>query len=194
MKPNSEVSERIIDRTIYLIGTRGSTTVSVREIAREADVNVAAINYYFDSKEKLFDVVEERFVSAFAEVVDKLDDEGYPPEERLIRWTNEIMEYLLDYPGILNFVSRQVNAPDRDSFGGSLQGLTQRSFQLIRGLLRQILGTEDEPTLNFKTALLTSALAQPESILRGSPFDGQALRDPTTRQKFLDMLIELLKR
>lgn len=51
--------EVIIESAIKLFGTKGFEGTSVREIATEASVNVAMINYYFGSKEKLFESVVE---------------------------------------------------------------------------------------------------------------------------------------
>ena len=47
--------ETIIESAIKLFGTKGFEGTSVREIAGDAGVNVAMINYYFGSKEKLFE-------------------------------------------------------------------------------------------------------------------------------------------
>ena len=47
--------ETIIESAIELFGTKGFEGTSVREIAGDAGVNVAMINYYFGSKEKLFE-------------------------------------------------------------------------------------------------------------------------------------------
>ncbi len=49
----------ILNNALNLFCQKGFDGTSVREIALEADVNLAMINYYFGSKEKLFqDVVE----------------------------------------------------------------------------------------------------------------------------------------
>lgn len=50
---NENISEKIIDATILSIGKYGIQSVTNRLIAKEADVNSAAINYYFGSKENL---------------------------------------------------------------------------------------------------------------------------------------------
>jgi len=47
--------EKIIESAIKLFGTKGFEGTSVREIAADAGVNVAMINYYFGSKENLFE-------------------------------------------------------------------------------------------------------------------------------------------
>lgn len=61
---NSDVAplgarERILDTAEQLFAREGVMAVTLRSIAAAADVNVAAVNYYFGSKEKLF---EEMFV------------------------------------------------------------------------------------------------------------------------------------
>ena len=50
----------ILDVAERLFAERGFGTVSLRMITTEADVNVAAINYHFGSKERLFEAVFER--------------------------------------------------------------------------------------------------------------------------------------
>jgi len=51
--------ETIIESAIKLFSSKGFEGTSVREIAADAGVNVAMINYYFGSKEKLFESVVE---------------------------------------------------------------------------------------------------------------------------------------
>ena len=64
--------ERILDTAEQLFAREGVMAVTLRSIAAAADVNVAAVNYYFGSKEKLF---EEMFVRRIAPL----------NEERLLR-------------------------------------------------------------------------------------------------------------
>jgi AcrR family transcriptional regulator len=60
--------EIILESAIKLFSTKGFEGTSVREIATEADVNVAMINYYFVSKEKLFESVVE-YKASFLKIV-----------------------------------------------------------------------------------------------------------------------------
>ena len=55
--------ERILDTAEQLFAREGVMAVTLRSIAAAADVNVAAVNYYFGSKEKLF---EEMFLRRIA--------------------------------------------------------------------------------------------------------------------------------
>jgi AcrR family transcriptional regulator len=57
--PGERARTRILDTAESLFAEAGPAGVTLRSIAAAADVNVAAVNYYFGSKEKLF---EEMFV------------------------------------------------------------------------------------------------------------------------------------
>lgn len=55
-----DARERIIGATIEVVEREGIEALTVRAIALAAGVNVAAINYYFGSKERLVEVVLAR--------------------------------------------------------------------------------------------------------------------------------------
>lgn len=59
----SEKQLQIIDAAQRLFAEGGFEGTSVRDIAKEADVNVAMISYYFGSKEKLLEAIVERHSS-----------------------------------------------------------------------------------------------------------------------------------
>lgn len=194
MKPRSSVSERIVERSIYLIGKRGTTNVSVREIAKEAGVNVAAINYYFDSKDRLLEVVKERFIADAQRVLVKLHDDSSPPEERLVAWADEVMQYLLDYPGILLLIDRKMSADEPEGFGLLLQAAFQKGLSDLKALLSQVIHTDDDEELSVKATVFISVIAQPAAVFSGSVFDKESLLDEDRRRRFLRLVMDMLKK
>jgi len=72
--PGERARTSILDAAEELFAREGPAAVTLRSIAAAADVNVAAVNYYFGSKEKLF---EEMFLRRIVPL----------NEERLIRLT-----------------------------------------------------------------------------------------------------------
>ena len=64
--------ETIIESAIELFSVKGFEGTSVREIAAEAGVNVAMINYYFVSKEKLFESAVEYKASFLKGIFEEL--------------------------------------------------------------------------------------------------------------------------
>jgi AcrR family transcriptional regulator len=51
---SDETKEKIIDAARVLFANKGYDGTSIRDIAKEANVNVASVNYYFTKKENLF--------------------------------------------------------------------------------------------------------------------------------------------
>jgi AcrR family transcriptional regulator len=62
--------EHIMEVAITLFAEKGYEGTSIRDLAHEADVNIAMINYYFGSKENLF---VELFASKARFMRDKID-------------------------------------------------------------------------------------------------------------------------
>jgi AcrR family transcriptional regulator len=192
--PPLTVKEQILDRTIYLIGRKGTTDVTVREIAREAGVNVAAVNYYFSSKEEMFEQMAQRFLAGYDEVMRTLETPGMPATERLRRWSGEVMRHLADYPGFLPVMERHMTAEPLDPFGRALRVAMQRAVRQLKAVLRECVLGADEGRIGFKLTLLISALAGPFPRLVGPTQERPAGRASTAREKFLDLMLEHLQR
>jgi len=99
-----DVRERIIKATIDCIERNGIEATGVRDIAQEAGVNGAAINYYFGSKDNLLAItLEGTLDEAFTNVLDdfdKLAQEGHGPRRILENLFDELMQHNLRYPRI----------------------------------------------------------------------------------------------
>jgi AcrR family transcriptional regulator len=187
------VREHILDRTIFLTGKLGTTDVAIRAIAQEAGVNVAAVNYYFSSKEQMLALLAERFQSGFREVMHLLEDRSRPPEERLRRWASEVMGYLSEYPGILTLMERQLAAEPLDAFGQALRSAMQQAVKLLKANLRELVGRASIQRLTFKLTLFISTIAGPfpRHLDRGP--ERRGYRTPSQRAQFLDQLIAHLR-
>ncbi len=68
----SDKKDHIIDTAIELFAEKGFEGTSIRDLATKADVNVAMVNYYFGSKDKLFAALVERKVSFMRNLLDGL--------------------------------------------------------------------------------------------------------------------------
>ncbi|MGJ8676437.1 MAG: TetR/AcrR family transcriptional regulator [Akkermansiaceae bacterium] len=59
--------DRLLDVARQLIAQHGFESVSLRDISAAAGANVAAVNYHFGSKEKLFDEIQLQFMRPVSE-------------------------------------------------------------------------------------------------------------------------------
>jgi len=68
--------EHIINTAIKLFATKGFEGTSIRDLAAAADVNVAMVNYYFGSKEKLFESMVEHNVAYTRGAFDEISNDS----------------------------------------------------------------------------------------------------------------------
>ncbi len=70
----------ILKTATSLFARKGYAATGVREIAREADVNLAMINYYFDSKAGLLKAIIMDFFSNYKIMLDEMFNQDHPPQ------------------------------------------------------------------------------------------------------------------
>jgi len=98
MKYNVDTPERIIKAATSLFARHGHRAVTLKDVAREAKVNGAAVNYHFGDKARLYRAVIDH-CPAQREEAAPIDEEGWrqlPPEQRLGNFIAMMMEQLLN--------------------------------------------------------------------------------------------------
>jgi AcrR family transcriptional regulator len=95
-------ADRILAAALACMERDGIEATGIRDIAREAGVNSAAINYYFRSKDNLIRLALERSLeNAFDEIVSELDRlraEGLPTRTALEQVMDDYVRHVGDYP------------------------------------------------------------------------------------------------
>lgn len=128
--------ERLIEAAGVVFGELGFHGATVREITRQAGVNLAAINYYFRDKEELYwSVLQHAVQCALKDDQDLSEDAA--PEERLESYIDRLLRNMLDpkrpdWHGKL--IAREMGAPTR-----MLDILVESNIRPRNEKLRQIL-------------------------------------------------------
>lgn len=76
---------RIVEAAIPLFAIKGVSSVSVKEVAEAAGVNVALISYYFGGKDNLYAFVLEQQLSILGDTIDRIKQEECCPVGRIRR-------------------------------------------------------------------------------------------------------------
>jgi len=87
--------ERLIEAAGEVFAEKGFRAATVREITKRAEVNIAAINYYFRDKEELYAAVLLHAHRCALESDEALKNEG-APEERLRGFIGGMLRHLLN--------------------------------------------------------------------------------------------------
>ncbi|WP_461452066.1 TetR/AcrR family transcriptional regulator [Mucilaginibacter sp.] len=107
----TEIStEEKIKRAARKIFTKkGFLATTIRDIATEADINVASINYYFRSKEKLFEfIMDETIGRLFNKIEPVLNNENITVDEKIAICVGYYIDNILENPDFVFFTVSEV--------------------------------------------------------------------------------------
>ena len=106
----TEVQGKIADSARKLFVKKGLKRTTVRDIAAESGVNVAMVNYYFRSKEKLFDTIFEEAFTILFEKIFHLADSDLPFFDLIREWIYSYYDMLFEYPDLPIFMLTELAA------------------------------------------------------------------------------------
>lgn len=95
---NVDTPDRIVKAATTLFARHGYRAVALKDVAREARVNGAAVNYHFGDKAELYRIVIDRCLKKREDAA-PIDEEGWlplSPPDRLRRFIVMMMEQLLN--------------------------------------------------------------------------------------------------
>ena len=96
--------ERILREAKKLFGSKGFSATGVRQIAQEADVNVAMISYYFGSKKGVLLAILEEFFASYFDIMNRTLLTDDPLEVRLRAFLREFVAVVRNEPGLVRLV------------------------------------------------------------------------------------------
>lgn len=92
---------------------RGIDAASVREISKEANINIAMISYYFGSKEKLVENLFSWRIAKFNAALEQIsDNETLSPLEKLNEILKSYLNRILDNPEFHRIMAREYSKKD----------------------------------------------------------------------------------
>jgi AcrR family transcriptional regulator len=111
MSSVTEVSteEKIKDAARKIFTRKGFLATTIRDIAAEADINLASVNYYFRSKEKLFEFIMDETIGAlFNKIQPVLNNENIAIDEKIEICVGYYIDDVLENPDFIFFVVGEV--------------------------------------------------------------------------------------
>lgn len=89
----TDTRQRIVEAAVILFARKGFAATGLRELAREADVNLAMINYFFGSKKGLLKEILNTFFSGYWSLAQHHLTGPEQPEEKIRRFVRHVTEY-----------------------------------------------------------------------------------------------------
>lgn len=111
MNKELTTEEKIIESARKLFTQKGFSATRTRDIAEEAGINLALLNYYFRSKQNLFQIIiEEKFDELFGMIGPILSDINISLEEKIETLVTNYTNLLLENEDLPFFVLSELKS------------------------------------------------------------------------------------
>ncbi|MEO5996289.1 MAG: TetR/AcrR family transcriptional regulator [Chitinophagaceae bacterium] len=108
---DATTEEKILEAARKIFTQKGYSATRTRDIAEEAGLNLALLNYYFRSKEKLFDIIMLETLQQFMSGVRPLlSSESSSMEEKITAFVGNYIDLLIKRPDLPLFILSEIKA------------------------------------------------------------------------------------
>lgn len=184
-----DTKTRILDAAEKLFAEKGFDATSLRDITTEADVNLAAVNYHFQSKDSLIDAVISRRVEPVNQKRRQmLAEAGANPtvEQLLLAFLSPLINK--DIPAMASLMGRVLATPDVflvQLFKKHLLPVSQQFTAALERALPELTETEVLWRLTFTAGAMAHIMARSSHMAEFS--DGKL--DMTDRPALVARLV-----
>jgi AcrR family transcriptional regulator len=190
LESKNSTRERILHATLRMIGNEGLQSVTTRKIAAAADVNIAAINYHFGSKDNVINEALKILMHKLIRSYDYLDDVTVPLECRLRNFLFSFADTALEHPDVFrNFINRAMNNSNVPfEYNDFMRKIGLEKLKII---IREITQIQDNDILLMKIFQMFSSLEYP--VLLGNQMKDFAkfdYDDQDHRYKYVELLLK----
>jgi AcrR family transcriptional regulator len=108
---NASTEEKIKEAARIVFTRKGYAATRTRDIAEESGFNLALINYYFRSKEKLFDIIMIEQLQLFINsITGLLNDRNTSLPEKINLLVSHYIDMLIANPGLPFFIMHEAHS------------------------------------------------------------------------------------
>jgi len=169
MAKEAQIEQKIINAAKTVFMDKGFNSTKMQDVANEAGISRTSLNYYFRSKEKLFNQIVEQLISIFAPRMFKVLESDLPADQKLDLLVDEYTQLMIENPQYPFFVISEITRdPDAavEIFMTRIIEISNTATMLNN--LRQFLPISDERPealpefmLSFASLFITPALLWP---------------------------------
>ncbi|MGH2565307.1 MAG: TetR family transcriptional regulator, partial [Ginsengibacter sp.] len=120
-----------------LFGQKGFEGTSVRDIASGAGVNIAMINYYFGSKEKLFESLVEYKASGMKMIATELENSSVASIIKIDKIIDSYIERMFSIPQFHHLLHRELSLDQRPQMHDAIIEILFRNIVIIKSILQK---------------------------------------------------------
>mgnify|MGYP000860923377 CR=1 FL=1 len=156
MEENKNIDKRefILDAAERLFAEQGFEAVSVREISKAADINIAMVSYYFGSKEKLYEEVIQRKIMLSDTILIELEKHK-TYKEKLYAIVDLFIKRLFENRLLQNIIFREISMNQRSNMTEIIITQIHKNFQLIVDIIQDGIKNKEFKKVDVELTALT---------------------------------------
>ncbi|MDF2891568.1 MAG: TetR family transcriptional regulator [Clostridia bacterium] len=184
--------DKILHATLKIIGKEGFQSITIKKIADLAEVNIAAVNYYFGSKTNVINEAIQVLNRKRMRCFEVLEQKDIPPVERLRRFLFDYMESAFEYPDVFRSVIYCAINNCLDS-GDNIVLLKTDSFEKIKNTINEAGLYIDNEVLMMKLVQIIGCIQLP--ILLGEQMEhmsGINFNENENINKYVEIMLKSL--
>ena len=132
----TDKKEHILNKAIELFAVKGFEGTSIRDLAAAAEVNVAMINYYFGSKEKLFEALVEKKSIATRGILDGIaGDQRINSMQKIIQVIETYVERLFSHRMFHRLIHQELMLGNREALQDIIVDMLFPNSLIIKGII-----------------------------------------------------------
>jgi AcrR family transcriptional regulator len=108
-RPDTTTETKILAAARTVFHKKGFTATRTRDIAKEADMNLALLNYYFKSKKKLYELIMFETLTSFFQAMGMVFNDGtFTLEKKIQLVAAKYIDVIIAEPEIPHFIVSEV--------------------------------------------------------------------------------------
>ncbi len=146
--------EDILDVAEKLFAEQGFEAISVREISKAADINIAMISYYFGSKEKLYEEVVNRKLFS-PDAIKKQIEALSSYEDKLFIIVDAFMDRFFERRQFQNIIFREMAMNQRTVMADRIATQIHQNFNFIADIIQKGIKHKEFKKVDVEMTVLT---------------------------------------
>jgi AcrR family transcriptional regulator len=147
---------QIIDTALTLFAEKGFEGTSIRDIAEKAAVNVAMVNYYFGTKEKLFEQIVEYKSAATRGLLDEiLKNENITHIQKIEAVIDSYIEKLFTHRMFHRLIQQELILNQREALQDSIVNNFIPNANIVRNIIESGIKKGDFKKVDIELTIAT---------------------------------------
>jgi AcrR family transcriptional regulator len=146
--------EDILDVAEKLFAEQGFEAISIREISKSADINIAMVSYYFGSKEKLYEEVVNRKLISSDLIIKHIEQyEAY--QEKLFAIVDLFINKFFERRDFQNIIFREMAMNQRTGMAELITTRLHQNFSVISDVIQKGIKYKEFKKVDVELTVMT---------------------------------------